>query len=141
MIIQRLLIPLVLFMLSSAAFASNRDCNDIRNDRARENCFEQNRNNNYNNRMNCNELYSQRARDQCWDRQRDDDNNRNCNDFKNERARKRCWDESNNNWNRPNRPSDEANQAYSKALKACASVTRTDDHAACMTNQGVSSRP
>jgi hypothetical protein len=142
MLSQRLLIPLVFLTLSSGAFASNRDCNEIKNDRARDLCFEQSRKNN-NNRMNCNELSNQRARDKCWDRQRDDNNNRNCNDFKNERARERCWNESNNsnnNWNRPNRPSSSGGRTFSEAQQFCASAGRADDHAACMEGQGFSSR-
>ncbi len=143
MLIQRLLIPLVFFTLSSGAFAANRDCNDIRNDRARENCFEHNRNNNDSNKANCNELSNQKARDRCWDRQRDNNNNRNCNDLKNDRARERCWNEnnhSNSNWNRPNRPSNSGGRTFSEAQQFCAPAGRADDHAACMESQGFSSR-
>ncbi len=140
--IQRLMISVFLFALSSTVFASNRNCNEIRNDRARDICFEQNRNNHNNGRMNCNELSSQRARDKCWSYQRDD-SHRNCNDFKNERARERCWNEnnnSNNNWNRPNRPSNSGGRTFSEAQQFCASAGRADDHAACMEGQGFSSR-
>lgn len=144
MLIQRLFISLFLFTLSGFIFANNRNCNELKNDRAREICWErQHGNNNNSNNRNCNDIKNDRARERCWEERNNSNNNhRNCNDLKNERARERCRNESNHssNWNRPSRPSSSSGRTYSEAQSFCAPAGRADDFNQCMTSQGFPTR-
>jgi len=139
MLIQRVLISLCLFTLSGVLFAnSKQNCNDFKNDRARQQCWERQHNNN----RNCNDIKNERARERCWE-ERNNNNHRNCNDLQNERARERCWNESNhsnNNWNRPSRPAGSSGRTYSEAQRFCAPAGRADDFNQCMSSQGFPTR-
>jgi hypothetical protein len=107
-----LLGTIAFIVLSANAFAQHHNCNDFKNEQARQNCRE------HHNNRNCQDLKNSRAREEC--RKRDDDRD--------------------DKMYKPNQSFNKRSKTLKEAQQFCASAHTAADHESCMDNQGYNKR-